>query len=102
MATLPVLMTPMSDLSAPNGYPRLPARRALLIAAAASLVLVACGKKGPREPAPGSRDALRAEEAKKSQPSQADLGPQVGVRRSRRPPPVSAPKGDPFLLDFLL
>lgn len=95
----------MSDLSASDPAPSLhsPRRRALLIAAVATLSLAACGKKGPLEPAPGSRDALAAEAAKKAQgQNQADMSPQVGVRRSRRPPPVTAPKGDPFLLDFLL
>jgi predicted small lipoprotein YifL len=82
----------------------LPSRRALLAAAVAAVALAACGKKGPLEPAPGSRDALAADAAKKANANQpqTDLTPQVGVRRGRRPPPVSAPKGEPFLLDFLL
>ena len=98
----------MSDLSASDlpvsGHAsRFPARRALLVAAVATLALTACGKKGPLEPAPGSRDAIAAEAAKKAQgQTQVDTTPQVGVRRSRRPPPVTAPKGEPFLLDFLL
>lgn len=88
-----------------NSTSPLPTRRALLAVAASALALAACGKKGPLEPAPGSRDALAAEAAKKQpQPgaTQNDLTPAVGIRRGRRPPPVSAPKGEPFLLDFLL
>ena len=77
-------------------------RRALLAVAVTTLALAACGKKGPLEPAPGSRDALAAEAAKKDQSDQSDMTPQVGVRRSRRPPKVSAPKGEPFILDPLL
>lgn len=80
-----------------------PVRRTLLILSVSLVAaLAACGKKGPLEPAPGSPDAIRAEEAKKTQAAQPTVSPQIGVRRSNRPPPVTAPKGESFFLDFLL
>lgn len=77
-------------------------RRVFLVSAVLALSLAACGKKGPLEPAPGSPDAQRVEEQKKAQADQASITPQVGMRRTRRPPPVTAPKGEPFILDFLV
>lgn len=78
-------------------------RRAFLIAAVSALALTACGRKGPLEPAPGSPDAMRSEAARKAQADQpASATQQLGAGRRRRPPPITPPKGEPFVLDFLL
>lgn len=78
-------------------------RRVFLVSTMLALGLAACGKKGPLEPAPGSPDALKAEAQKKAEPEQASTTPPIGTgTRRRRPPPVTPPKGEPFLLDFLI
>lgn len=72
--------------------------KSLLIGLSLSLALSGCGTKGPLEPPPTA--TAQPKPVAKADEGLGDI-PTMGQKKSKKVPPIEAPK-QPFLLDFLL
>lgn len=79
--------------------PRLPLARTILIVGLVGLSVVACGRRGPLEPPPGSTpNAVGTTAANNDSTVPSPLGT---PQRNRAREPITVPK-QPFILDPLL
>lgn len=92
-------------------FARVPLARTLLVVAALSLVLAACGRRGPLEPPPDPSAPKQQSDATKKQGDTDEEDEDTAKATSVTPSPVTGtkkrPKGytipkEPFILDKIL